>query len=66
MHETCIYRSGMSVAGHIKKNKRNALSIRAAARALDVDWSHLSRVIKGERVSRRLLMRYRALKGASK
>ncbi len=46
----------------MKKNIKNEkLSIRAAARALGVDWGHLRRVLIGERKSRSLMKRYRAL-----
>jgi hypothetical protein len=43
------------------KNKRqiwNDQGIRQAARELDVCYSHLSRVLRGERGSDRLLARY--------
>lgn len=52
----------MTVASHTgEKHKRQRLSIRKAAALLDTDWSHLARVVRGERVSRSLLRRYRAL-----
>ena len=38
----------------------------AAAKALEVERTHLYRVLTGERPSKSLLSRYRALKGAAK
>jgi len=40
---------------------RGPISLRVAAQALKVDKGHLSRVLRGERVSKRLSARYAAL-----
>lgn len=56
----------MTVASHAVKHKRESLSIRKAARLLETDFSHLARVLKGERVSKRLFKRYRELKRSMK
>jgi hypothetical protein len=42
------------------KRSRTDLGIRRAARDLGCCYSHLSRVLRGERSSRRLLVRYAA------
>ncbi len=44
------------------KRKQERLSIRAAAKRLGVEQSHLNRVVRGLRESRSLMHRYRALK----
>jgi transcriptional regulator with XRE-family HTH domain len=42
---------------------RGVPGIRESARQLGVDHSHLSRVVRGERISHSLLRRYHQLKG---
>jgi hypothetical protein len=57
-----ILLSNRHVARHTPKHKQKRLSIRKAADMLGVDFGHLARVLKHERVSRSLMLRYRELR----
>lgn len=43
--------------------RTNVLGVRAAARLLGVNHGHLSRVLRGHRISASLMRRYKQLKG---
>jgi hypothetical protein len=51
------------VRAPMQKVKKQTQSLRQKAGLLGVSHSHLSRVLRGERTSQVLLVRYRALKG---
>lgn len=55
----------MTVTRSMRKGKRNRwddrFTIASASRTLGVTREHLARVIAGERISPRLLLRYRAI-----